>query len=199
MAMTAYFTNTVTKIWVNSYKVAKCEYVINRKIHYVDRQILKKSTTHLKLEKHKVQSFRYQSPYKNYSQKFPSGQQKLVPSIFSYFSTAKREARERRTDGITSLAKTPTHNVYSLINSTDSHKKGPLRQMFYAAQIANLGFAAALSTVSIKYLTGNLDPSSLIPWSENLAMDYVAIGIMATLTPIFLSKVSLLLSRIPIR
>ena len=199
MAMTAYFTKTVTKIWVNSHKLVKCEYVINRKIHNVEQQILKKSTSYLKLEKHKVQSFRYQTPYKNYSQKFPSGQQKIVPSIFSYFSTAKREARERRTDGITSLAKTPTHNVYSLINSTDHNKKGPLRQMFYAAQMANFGLAVALSTASIKYLTGNLDPSSLIPWSENLTMDYVGLGIMATLTPIFISKICHMLSRVPIR
>jgi len=200
MAMTAYFTKTATKTWLNSYKLAKCEYMINRKISYVEHKILKRSTSYLKLEKHyKVQSFKYQTQYKNYSQKFPSGQQKLVPTIFSYFSTAKREARERRTDGITSLAKTPTHNVYSLINSTDNNKKSSLRQMFYAVQIANFGLVVALSTASIKYLTGNLDPSSLIPWGENLTMDYIGIGILATLTPLFISKMCHMLSRVPIR
>ena len=200
MAMTAYFTKTATKTWLNSYKLAKCEYMINRKISYVEHKILKRSTSYLKLEKHyKVQSFKYQTQYKNYSQKFPSGQQKLVPTIFSYFSTAKREARERRTDGITSLAKTPTHNVYSLINSTDNNKKSSLRQMFYAVQIANFGLVVALSTASIKYMTGNLDPSSLIPWGENLTMDYIGIGILAILTPLFISKMCHMLSRVPIR
>ena len=50
----------------------------------------------------------------------------------------------------------------------------------------------------IKYLTGNLDLSR-IPWSENLTMDYVGIGILATLTPILIGKMCYMLSRVPIR
>ena len=70
--------------------------------------------------------------------------------------------------------------------------------MFYAAQMANFGLAVTLSAASIKYLTGNLD-LSWIPWSENLTMDYVGIGIIATLTPILISKICYMLSRVPIR
>ena len=72
-----------------------------------------------------------------------------------------------------------------------------MRQMFYCAQIANLSIVSGATIAGISALTGNFNIT--IPWSENITLDYIGIGMMAALTPLFIGSLWFLLLRIPIR
>ena len=198
--MATYFSSKISKNCLSNYKLVKREYIMCRKLNAFQPQILIKSPIFVKCEKLvKSPGLVCQVQYKNYSQKPPNGRN-VVPSILSYFSSNQREARERRTDGITSLAKTPTHSIYSLLNSPGGQKKSYLvKNIFHVAQILNLSLIVGFSSLSTKYFMGILDLSSMIQWSEDPIQDYIGIGIIATLTPFIWAHMLLMMSRIPIR
>jgi len=200
--MAVYTSNKATKFLQQNYSLTNFYSLKCRKIYTLDKTIFVKASS-LKYDNH-FKPFGSVLIYhhKNYSQKIPKSRPEVIPSIFSYFTRAQREARERRTDGITSIANTPVHNVYSLINSTTpagftGSRKNPLRQMFYCAQIANFSIVSGATVAGISALTGNFNIT--IPWSENITLDHIGIGMLAALTPIILGSLWLLLLRIPIR
>ena len=200
--MAAYTSNKAIKYLQQNYKLTNFYSFKCRKIHTLDKKILVKSSS-LKYDNHlKPFGSVFINQHKNYSQKIPKSRPEVIPSIFSYFTRAQREARERRTDGITSIANTPVHNVYSLINSSTpaaftGSRKNPIRQMFYGAQIANFSLLSGATITGISALTGNFNIT--IPWSENITLDYIGLGMIAALTPLFLGSLWFLLLRIPIR
>ena len=199
--MAAYFSVKISNNWLRSCKFKQCDYIRCRTINTLDQQSLHKQRAFTKNNKH-YKSLGNISTIHNakYSQRPPTNQRRLVPTIFSYFSSAQREARERRHDGITSLAQTPIHNVYSIINSTSSHeKKSPFRLMFYSAQMINFVTVTGATLAGICALNGNLDLTTNIPWSENLIQDYIGLGVIGILTPLLLGQMWFLLWRIPIR
>lgn len=137
-------------------------------------------------------------PIRCYSQNSSSNSRKPLPSILSYFSSAQRERRERRNDGIAMQEPSQRNNVncvYSLTSS--SNKNSNLSWLFYTCQTINLSLALALLSATVSGSLSNV--YAHIPWGEYAILDEIGLGLMAIINSGFILGYSYLLWRIPIR
>ena len=136
-----------------------------------------------------------------YSQNMPNKNRQIIPAILSYFSGAQREIRERRTDGIPLHGpneRNYMHMVYSLRSPGGGYgKSSPIPSMFYTIQSVNLA-GLILATISTGLrATGKL--SLQLPWSDQIVLDQIGIGIICFTSSIMVLSAAFALWRFPIR
>lgn len=137
-------------------------------------------------------------PIRYYSQKSSSNSHKPLPSILSYFSSAQREGRERRNDGIAMQEPSQRNNVHCVYSLTSSsNKNSNLSWLFYTCQTMNLSGALALFAAVVSGRLPNV--YAHIPWGEYVIMDEIGLGLMAIINSGIILGYSYILWRIPIR
>ena len=137
-------------------------------------------------------------PIRYYSQKSSANSHKQLPSILSYFSSAQRERRERRNDGIAMQEPSQRNNVHCVYSLTSSsNKNSNLSWAFYTCQTINLSGALALLSAAVSGRLSNL--YAQIPWGEHAIMDDIGLGLMAIINSGIILGYSYLLWRVPIR
>ena len=137
-------------------------------------------------------------PIRHYSQNSSSNSRKPMPSVLSYFSSAQRERRERRNDGIAMQEPSQRNNVHCVYSLTSSsNKNSNLSWLFYTCQTINLSGALALLSATVSGGLSNV--YAQIPWGENAIMDEIGLGLMAIINCGIILGYSYLLWRVPIR
>ena len=131
----------------------------------------------------------------------PHQENRKVPSIWSYFSRAQRDIRERRADGIPvpdPTQRQSTNLVYSLRNpGSGESKTTELRSGLYTLQTLNLTIALTSVWACAAIFSGQPLP---IPWSEEcLICDQIGIGLLGAMTSIMYFGSMFVLWRFPIR
>ena len=136
-------------------------------------------------------------PIRHYSQNSSSNSRKPLPSILSYFSSAQREKRERRNDGIAMQEPSQRHNVQCVYSLTSSSSNSNLSWLFYTCQTLNLSGALALLSATVSGRLSNV--YAHIPWGEYAILDEIGLGLMAIINSGIILGYSYMLWRIPIR
>ena len=137
-------------------------------------------------------------PIRHYSQNSSSNSPKPMSSVLSYFSSAQRERRERRNDGIAMQEPSQRNNVHCVYSLTSSsNKNANLSWLFYTCQTINL--SGALTLLSATVSGGLSNVYAQIPWGENAIMDEIGLGLMAIINCGIILGYSYLLWRVPIR
>ena len=136
------------------------------------------------------------------SEKVRQNEHRTVPSIWSYFSSAQRDIRERRADGLPlpdTTQKQSLHRVYSLGSPGEGGTKlSEFRAAFYTLQIFNLSVLLGSSLSCGYLLTGSL-PSFHILSEDCVICNQIALGLGGIMMSIYLFGSMFMLWRFPIR
>ena len=137
------------------------------------------------------------------SEKIRQKEHRTVPSIWSYFSSAQRDIRERRADGLPlpdTTQRQSLHRVYSLGSPGEGGTKlSKFRAAFYTLQTFNLSVLLGSALSCAYLLTGSL-PSLPITWSEDCVIcNQIALGLGGIIMSIYLFGSMFMLWRFPIR